>query len=355
MSEQKTNLMFKNIIASGKSLFSQQDSWLITQIVHIDQEITEKTQLLHFAKSLLRGFAKHDFYSKIDRICLAKVHLPAKELEVISSKNSDRVKHENIMGPGYRCYTNPEGSLFQMTAHQIRIFSKIDHIIDEYKANNKPPQRSIKYIHEMGFKSGICVPLNLSDHLEGFLFFNSVEPDYFSNLRYEDFTIISLLQTFASRILGLYNDDTAALFSSYFRGAIAPTTAFDSGKLQVQLNEHAKEKELPYQFRVCSNIPKPFLYSSTRLIYLLYFSMLTLKLSKESYLLQLEEDDGSVRVYYEHGLANADFQTIMTQQLAFNTIMMEASKMGMYTSIDPYVVEFSFPYDAAPQEVNYSV
>ena len=105
------------------------------------------------------------------------------------------------MEPGYRCYVRPDSSLFALREGEIRIYDDATRIAHAFERRDTPVQRSLRYIMEMGFKSGICLPLHFGGELRGFLFFNSADYGLFSQLRDEDYAVLNVVAMIAKLVL----------------------------------------------------------------------------------------------------------------------------------------------------------
>ena len=193
-----TNIHFANFLKSAKYNFTLEDSNLIGKLTSLGQN-TKHTFEEAFSEKVLDILQPHQFYSKVQRVCIAKIIYPTNELMAISSANFGLSK--NLISNNYRCFVNPEGSLFRLDPNTFRIFDDVDEIIASFTEKGVPPQRSIRYVYEMGFKSGLCISLFSGETLGGFLFLNTERSAYFDNLKDEDYGILSILQLVISKLL----------------------------------------------------------------------------------------------------------------------------------------------------------
>jgi hypothetical protein len=75
----------------------------------------------------------------------------------------------------------------------MRVFADANEIVNHFYSQNKTPQKSIQLIAESGLKSGACLPIFRWGTLVGFLFLNSIQPNYFKDMSKEDISVLRLL------------------------------------------------------------------------------------------------------------------------------------------------------------------
>jgi hypothetical protein len=110
------------------------------------------------------------------------------------------------MGPDYSCYVSRTSSLNSIEKGSVRVYNDIDIIVDEFIEQGKPVQKSLHYLQKMGIKSGLTMKLE-SRALNGFLFLNSDEVDYFSDTEKECSTYLNLLEMIVSEFFNKKMED----------------------------------------------------------------------------------------------------------------------------------------------------
>ncbi|MDD0854011.1 hypothetical protein HBN50_12940 [Halobacteriovorax sp. GB3] len=189
------NIYAFNILRSTKALLDENYSFLISTLMHIESEMEcNNLKLKDFANTLLEVINNSNAFKNIDRVCLSLTHPGASKISVLSSANTSNLK-DNRMSPGYSCFVSNSSSVFKTKNSNIRIYSNIDDIVDRYYG--APIQRSLSKLKAMGVKSGITIPLNLSNLASGFLFINSANEGTFDDLKPEDYTILCFIKLIA--------------------------------------------------------------------------------------------------------------------------------------------------------------
>ena len=157
----------------------------------------------NFAALALNAFQQHAEFSQIARVCLVRRIGFSNHLEIVSAAG----KHEkDTMQAGYRCFVDPNGSLFDISPDSIRTFSSAKKLVENFKSTNKIPQRSIFRIAQMNLNSGVCIGIFDNRKLQGFLFLNA-ETDILGQLPNQYLPIISYLSLLAHKqLLGTQAD-----------------------------------------------------------------------------------------------------------------------------------------------------
>ncbi len=354
----KKNIYFANLLRSGKYNFTSEDNWLMTQLLAVSQEASVHLVVSSFSEKLLELFHRHSFYSKLDRVCLAKLLAPVHELMVLSSQNSDRVK-KNLIPLGYRCFVGSNGTLFNIKPNMIRIYSDAAQVMKSYQEEGRPPQRSIRYVYEMGIRSGLCLPIFVKDRVGGFVFLNSIIEGLFDDLRDEDYAILSLIQVLASHMIMIYEHATYNLLHDY-KEQLPQSEAmpFEKTVFADQLQTFFEKVERPCQFLIQMHKVTPFLYSPARLVYLMAVSVLLLEIERPQLVIHVMRQGEDVRCQIEHGLTVEGTSKRIALESIYRTIVLEASMLGILFEMDNYHVTYSFPHDHVYQpdaSVLYSV
>ena len=196
------NIYVQNFLRARHYNFSPLYSELIGRICSVESSTTLRDSAEGFCADLLTAFKGIEIYEKIDRVCLVLRVGFSNELAAVDTCNSARVGAENIMPPGYRCFVRSESSVFQLREGEIRIYDDASRVADAFERRDKPIQRSLGFIIQMGFKSGICIPLHAMGEVRGFLFLNSQDPALFGNLEDPDFAVLNVVAMAAK--LALY-------------------------------------------------------------------------------------------------------------------------------------------------------
>ena len=170
----------------------EEESWIVTQLASLAEDLASGMQSQRPASRLTTVLRSHKFFHQVDRVCLAGRVPNSNQLMVVDSAFSDRCE-SNILKPGYSCFVNPEGSLFNMRPGTMRIFDDSQRVLDSFAASGKPAQRSIALIGDMGLRSGLCLAIGRESELQGFLFLNSCQPELFRDITIRFAPLISLL------------------------------------------------------------------------------------------------------------------------------------------------------------------
>ena len=170
----------------------EEESWIVTQLASLAEDLASGMQSQRPASRITAVLRSHKFFHQVDRVCLAGRVPNANQLMVVDSAFSDRCE-SNSLKPGYSCFVNPEGSLFNMRPGTMRIFDDSQRVLDSFAASGKPAQRSIALIGDMGLRSGLCLAIGRESELQGFLFLNSCQPELFRDITIRFAPLISLL------------------------------------------------------------------------------------------------------------------------------------------------------------------
>lgn len=154
-------------------------------------------------------------FSDMRRVCLVRRLGASNQLQIVCASDSN-TSLINKMPNGYSCFVNPNGSLFLIQPGTIRLYQSASQVVESFARQNKPPQRSIFRIAQMGLLVGYCLPLFDKTSLRGFLFLNRDGGDSFGN-EDADYSLFSCLSHLALTELLQYGD----LSQSYSAAAAA--------------------------------------------------------------------------------------------------------------------------------------
>ncbi len=186
----------------------EEETWIVSQLVSLAEDLSTGTYSDRPAHKLMNILRRHRFFNSVDRVCMAgRVH-DTNQLVVVDSSNSAR-GGENTLKKGYSCFVNPDGSLFKMTPSTIRIFGECNRVLATFAQQQKPAQRSIALIADLGLRSGLCMSIGRAENVQGFLFLNSQEPGLFDDItaRYAPLlSLFSIVATLAMDANGFHVD-----------------------------------------------------------------------------------------------------------------------------------------------------
>lgn len=199
------NIYAYNALNANLVQINDSESYLCANLMHLSHRLRlGACKVEDFAKELIAVVNSSNAFYQLDRVCLSIVYKGANCLKAISTHNTNRIG-ENNMQAGYYCYTSSQSSLLSTRRTNCRSFGNIDTIIDSYQ--DKPVQRSLRYLKEMGLKSGLAIPLDDFGIVRGLLFLNTKEVGQFNYSRESDYFIISLLELIAESFVRSYLGD----------------------------------------------------------------------------------------------------------------------------------------------------
>lgn len=210
----------------------EEESWIVSQLASLAEDLANGMQSQRPANRLMGVLRSHKFFHQVDRVCLAGRVPNSNQLMVVDSAFSDRCE-SNMLKPGYSCFVNPEGSLFNMRPGTMRIFDDSHRVLDSFAASGKPAQRSIALIGDMGLRSGLCLAIGRETELQGFLFLNSCQPELFRDITIRFAPLISLLGLVATIALDSNGFHKASGRSSVMDDDLPKSSMlFDAGEFQ---------------------------------------------------------------------------------------------------------------------------
>lgn len=185
------NIYAYNALNANMVQINDSESYLSASLMHLGHRL--KLQVCgvdEFAKELMAIINSTQAFYELDRVCLSMVYKGANCLQAISTHNSNRVG-KNTMGPGYYCFTSSQSSLLSTRKTNCRSFGNIETIVNSYQ--DRPVQRSLSYLQDMGLVSGIAIPLGDFGAVRGLLFLNTKNRGDFGYSNESDYFIISLI------------------------------------------------------------------------------------------------------------------------------------------------------------------
>ncbi len=210
----------------------EEETWIVSQLASLAEELACGMQSQRPANRLMGVLRSHKFFHQVDRVCLAGRVPNSNQLMVVDSAFSDRCE-TNMLKPGYSCFVNPDGSLFNMRPGTLRIFDDSQRVLDSFANSGKPAQRSIALIGDMGLRSGLCLAIGRESELQGFLFLNSCQPELFRDITIRFAPLISLLGLVATIALDSNGFHKSANRQTLMDNDLPKfSTLFDAGEFQ---------------------------------------------------------------------------------------------------------------------------
>ena len=171
---------------------SDEETWIVSQLAGLAEDLASGLGSQRPAQRLMRVLRSHKFFHQVDRVCLAGRVPNANQLMIVDACTTERCR-ASILKPGYSCFVNPDGSLFNLRPGTMRIFDDSDRVLQTFAASGRPAQRSIALIDDSGLRSGLCLAIGRESELQGFLFLNSCQPELFRDITVNFAPLISLL------------------------------------------------------------------------------------------------------------------------------------------------------------------
>lgn len=244
--------------------------------------------------------SRFDAFRDVDRICLVGIVPNSNQLMAVDSACSCKIK-DNLMLPGYSCYVDPAGSLFQMRPGMLRIFADSANVIASYRRESRPVQRSIAKTSMMGLKSGFCMAIGAEEKTWGFLFMNSCRPNYFDGIEQSQATHLSALSIHAKSLLQA-NGFGRTSSSKTERQGMSQAEPFSPKQLMELLKaEHQRFLPGEPQFQIKMENTSPFLCNHPRLAQVLSRIAIEIRLVKK-------QSDGDLRFHVSHSDAGIVIQ-----------------------------------------------
>ena len=156
-----------------------------------------------FSEKLLDVLRNHPIFDKTTRACIAIAYPLSNKIGIVSSATT---KAKNLMGANYSCYVSRTSSLNSIEKGSVRVYDDIDIIVDEFIEQNKPVQKSLHYLKKMGVRSGLTIKLE-TRALKGYLFLNSDDVGYYSEIEKKCSTYLNLLEMIVSEYFNKKMED----------------------------------------------------------------------------------------------------------------------------------------------------
>ena len=266
------NIFAYNMLKATTCQLDENYSYLHSLLLHLENQFTFNENLLgNFSKSVLDAINLSKAFFPVDRVCLTLTYPQGTRIRALSTANSERVS-TNIMPDNYSCFVSKKSSILKTENSNVRIYSDIDEIIKRYQEGD-PVQRSLRLLKEMGLKSGITIPLPISDFVSGFLFINSVYAGTFDELRPEDYSTLCLLKMVSSSILNkslIKRSGLDSELAASFNKVTEVSNIFSPVELKEVLEKvlsHKYEKDISVDVKAFTKIP--LFYSIKPMVYLL--------------------------------------------------------------------------------------
>lgn len=319
------NIFAYNALKASTCKFDENYSHLHSLLLHLENQYSfSESSLEGFSKAVMDAINLSGAFFPIDRVCLTLTYPQGTRIRAVSVANSSRVG-ENIMPANYSCFVSKKSSVLKTETSNVRIFSDIDDIIAKYE-EGKPVQRSLRLLKEMGLKSGITIPLPLSNAVSGFLFLNSVYQGTFDKLETEDYSTLCLLKMVATSVLQKCVLTKAPIDHTQFIpiSEIKETTnSFSVDEFKINLNKvlsHQYEKNIEVGIKTSSITPvffsiKPTLYLLTKAFELSGIFFQTDRLNMEMKLHQQEQEAFFELKIPDYKISDRQLQTLQSMKI----------------------------------------
>lgn len=199
--------IYSSAVIDSLDRCAEEESWTVAQLAALAEDLACETDRIRPAHRLMNVLRNHRYFQNVDRLCLAGLVHGSNQLTVIDSCVSQRLRtmrDDNPMPRGYSCFVNPQGSLFQMRPGVLRFFDDTSRVVESFVRQGKPPQRSIAHIADTGLKSGLCLAIGRAERVQGFLFMNSLQAEWFKEITTRFAPLLSLFS-----LLGTVSLDAA--------------------------------------------------------------------------------------------------------------------------------------------------
>ena len=265
------NIYAYNILKASKVNFDETHSYLFSSLLNLENRSENNDlPLVNIAEELLKIIRNTDAFRDIDRVCITLTNSNSHKLSILSSANSTKLSDSDLV-PGYSCFVQKNSSIFKTKNSSIRVYGDIDEIVSLY--DNNPVQRSLWKLKEMGVKSGITIPLRLSDMISGFLFLNSANIGEFDYLRPVDYTVLCTLRLIVTGCIVQNLKVRTGLGSraeKYLLSLSQKTNMFVSSEFENSLKEAIKVRFFKdIELEIDNTVGSEFYLSNSQVIYTL--------------------------------------------------------------------------------------
>lgn len=197
-------------LRSRRTTLVEEDVHLLSEINRMEGEIYPARPISGICEQLYGLLREHSNFDQISRVCIVETVGLSNQLMVLDSFVPKDVA-ENLMVPGYRCFVAAEGSLFKLKDGEMRILPDVSKVIASFTNDNKPVQRSMARVHAMGFKSGLCLPIEILGRRGGYVFLNSKEPFYFNLARNQDYLLYNNITNLAKTAVAAHTNQAGVM------------------------------------------------------------------------------------------------------------------------------------------------
>ncbi len=260
-----------NTLKARRIVFDKEHSYFSSRLLEVESRFQyDSLSLENFSKEIFDVFEGSQIVRRVDRVCLALAYPQSHQLRIVSSFNSDRLGI-NHMRQGYACFVSPTSSIFQLRQGEIRYYHDIEDVCRRY--NQKPIQRSLALLREMGVKSGVTISLGVSEFVSGILFLNSAELGEFDEFGDQDDAVFCLLKLVGSSAIQRFLRTSSSqdrliaeeLSKSGNRGSVFDAKLFCEDLQRVVQRRTQK----PFIAQVDSSLSEDFLFPSKTMVYVL--------------------------------------------------------------------------------------
>ena len=161
-------ILYRSLLRNRKVEFTSESAWLISSVLALP--LTSDPERESIAKTFLTILDGHDVLKNIKRVSLDFRAGLSNRLVCLSSANRSLIP--NNLESGYSCFTASNGSLFELKPGFVRYFADASQVLERYKQQNLPPQRSISRVADMNIGAGVCSGVFDGSRLVGFIFLN---------------------------------------------------------------------------------------------------------------------------------------------------------------------------------------
>jgi hypothetical protein len=267
------NIFAYNMLKASKCHLDENYSYLHSLLLHLENQFTSTSDqnIENFSQSLMEAINLSKAFFPVDRICLALTYPQGTRIRTLSAANSEKIL-KNLMPTNYSCFVSKKSSILKTENSNVRIYSDIDEIIQRYKEGD-PIQRSLRLLREMGLRSGITIPLPISDFASGFLFINSVYKGTFDELQPEDYSTLCLMKMVATSVLSKslsFRNNLDSELASSFNKESELSNIFSAAELKNIMEKVLTSKyEKNISIEINRSTKIPLFYSMKPMIFLL--------------------------------------------------------------------------------------
>ena len=344
---------------------SEEETWIVAQLAGLAEDLASGQQSQHPAQRLMRVLRSHKFFHQIDRVCLAGRVPNANQLMIVDAATTERCQN-SILNPGYSCFVNPEGSLFNLRPGTMRIFDNSDRVLGTFASTGRPAQRSIALIDDMGLRSGLCLAIGRESELQGFLFLNSCQPDLFRDITVSFSPLISLLGLVATIALDSNGFHKSCGRFGHLDGDLPKTSLlFNASEFKVFVERAVQRRvgpNVPFSIEVQpSDTVADFLYLPAQVAGIVGELILRLQLinaNSRSLSLAIHQKDDQVQIGVPHRTATSNIKQWEWMRWQVDYLMHFIGNTPLKLIVGEEHIFLSFPIEPILQshrDIRYSV